>query len=238
MNRPDGAGDRGPVSAELSIIIPALNAERSLPRCLDALIEGVLGGLVKELIVTDGGSTDDTLVIAEATGAEIVSGPASRGGQLRRGVAAARGRWILILHADTVLEAGWSEVVKAHIRDGSGPAHFRLGFDQRGPMPAWVAGWANFRSWAFSMPYGDQGLLVSRADYDRTGGYPDQPLMEDVALVRRLNRPLSALPLRAVTSARRYRAAGWLRRGARNLWTLGRYFAGADPEVLAAGYRR
>jgi len=105
-------------------------------------------------------------------------------------------------------------------------------------MPAWFAGWANLRSSLFGLPYGDQGLLMRRVAYDRAGGYPDQPLMEDVALVRTLHRPLAGLPVRALTSAERYRRAGWIRRGARNLWTLARYFSGADPAVLAAAYRR
>lgn len=200
-------------------------------------MEGLPAGLIRELIISDGGSEDTTTRIAEDAGAVIVTGPASRGGQLRRAAAVARGPWLLVLHADTVLEAGWSQPVAAHLAGGSGPAHFRLAFRARGPMPAWVAGWANLRSWLFGLPYGDQALLVSRIDYDAAGGYPDQPLMEDVALVRRLPA-MTALPVLAITDAERYARAGWLRRGARNLWTFARYAAGTDPEVLAESYRR
>jgi len=231
------------VPAPISVIIPTLNTGDELPGCLAALTEGLVAGLIRELIVSDGGSTDSTGEIAEAAGAELVQGPPSRGGQLRRGVAAARGEWLLILHADTRLAVGWPEAVAAHLdRPGAGPAHFRLAFRARGPMPRLVAGWANLRAALFALPYGDQGLLVRRADYDRAGGYPDQPLMEDVALVRALartcDRPLTALPVQARTSAERYTRAGWLRRGAHNLWTLLRYFMGADPARLADRYRR
>ncbi|MFA3916122.1 TIGR04283 family arsenosugar biosynthesis glycosyltransferase [Ruegeria hyattellae] len=222
--------------AKISIVIPTLDAADSLPACLEALFEGLTAGLIRELIVSDGGSQDATCAIADEAGAHVLTGPASRGGQLRRGCAGAKGEWLLVLHADTVLDRAWSQVVGDHIEVSGQGAYFRLGFRAGGFAPAWVAGWANLRSRLFGLPYGDQGLLVRRAVYERVGGYPDQPLMEDVALVRALPR-LSGLPVRATTSASRYRA-GWLRRGARNLWTLTRYFAGADPQKLAARYRR
>ncbi len=230
--------------ARISIIIPTLNGATTLPRCLGALIEGLASGLIRELIVSDGGSKDATLAIADAAGAVVVHGVASRGGQLGRGCAAARGQWLLILHADTVLAPGWAQVVEDHINStgadagaDTGGAWFRLAFDAPGVMARLVAGWANLRASLFGLPYGDQGLLVSQQAYQRAGGYPDQPLMEDVALVRALGR-LTALPAEARTSAARYQRDGWLRRGARNMWTLARYLGGADPEVLAAQYRR
>ena len=225
------------MSAPISILIPTLNAERTLAACLTSLMEGLGEGLIRELIVTDGGSTDATLAIAEEAGAVVVTGPASRGGQLRRGAEVARGRWLLVLHADTELEPGWAPIVAEYLEQDKGPAHFRLKFRARGLMPAWVAGWANLRSSLFGLPYGDQGLLVPVREYTRAGGFPDQPLMEDVALVRALGSPLTCLPVVAVTGAERYERGGWLRRGTRNIWTLGRYLAGTDPEILARSYR-
>jgi len=227
------------VPAPISVIIPTLDAEGELPGCLATLGEGLVAGLIRELVVSDGGSSDATRDIAEAAGAVVVTGPPSRGGQLRRGVAAARGGWLLVLHADTQLAPGWTRAVADHLeRPGARPAYFRLTFRARGAMPALVAGWANLRARLFALPYGDQGLLLRRTAYDRAGGYPDQKLMEDVALVRALGRPLVALPAEARTSAARYQRTGWLRRGARNLWTLLRYVMGADPADLAARYRR
>ncbi|MES0823848.1 TIGR04283 family arsenosugar biosynthesis glycosyltransferase [Ruegeria sp. SCP11] len=222
--------------APISIVIPTLNAGEALSESLPSLMEGLHTGLIRELIVTDGGSTDPTVEIADEAGAKIVTGTPSRGGQLRRGCAVAKGEWLLILHADTVLQEGWSKEVGEHLSSGK-PAAFCLAFRAKGFWPSWVAGWANLRSRFFGLPYGDQGLLVPRRVYDKAGGYPDQPLMEDVALVRRLPR-LTLLNTRAVTSADRYAQVGWLRRGARNLWTLTRYFLGADPERLAQAYRR
>ena len=224
--------------AEISLVIPTLNAGDELLECLEALMEGLATGLIRELIITDGGSQDATDKIADAAGAQFIQGPASRGGQLQRGCKLAKGNWLLVLHADTQLEAGWSKVVSQHLRDGRGrPAYFRLRFRARGIMPRLVASWANLRSRMFGLPYGDQALLIQRSDYNAAGGYRDQVLMEDVALVRRLNRVVE-LPVHAMTSAIRYQKQGWLRRGGRNLWLLLRYTLGAQPETLAKSYNK
>ncbi|WP_422001892.1 TIGR04283 family arsenosugar biosynthesis glycosyltransferase [Roseovarius mucosus] len=223
--------------AALSVVIPTLNAASVLPACLAALMEGLEAGLIRELVISDGGSDDATLQIAEATGAVVVKGAASRGGQLRRGAHVAGGGWLLFLHADTVLPAGWANAVSAQFEQG-GPAAFRLSFDATGPMPQLVAGWANLRSRMLGLPYGDQALLIPRATYDVAGGYADIPLMEDVAMARALKGRISVMPLAVTTSSARYRREGWVRRGARNLWTLIRYLCGTDPVQLAKAYRR
>ncbi|WP_299553246.1 TIGR04283 family arsenosugar biosynthesis glycosyltransferase [uncultured Tateyamaria sp.] len=219
--------------APISVIVPTLNAEAALGSTLAALMEGVEAGLIAELIVSDGGSTDETLRLAEAWGANVIGGAPSRGGQLRRGCKAARAEWFLVLHADTVLSAGWSEAVAAHMGQ-SDAAYFKLRFDRGGRL---VAAWANCRARLFGLPYGDQGLLIRRDLYSRVGGYQDIPLMEDVALVRAVRGQLALLDAIAVTSAEKYRRQGWMRRGWRNLWTLIRYLVGVDPKVLAADYR-
>lgn len=222
------------MAAPISVIIPTLNAQADISACLTALMEGLDTGLIAELVVSDGGSTDSTAHLVEAWGAEIVTGPPSRGGQLVRGCAAAKGVWFLVLHADTVLEPGWSSVVAAHLgQDKAG--YFKLRFDRGGRF---VAVWANLRARLFGLPYGDQGLLIRRDLYNAVGGYPDQPLMEDVALAGTLRGRLVVLDAVAVTSSAKYRQQGWVRRGARNLWTLMRYFAGTSPEVLAKAYHR
>lgn len=220
--------------APISVIIPTLNAAEHLLGNTSALFEGIETGLIRELIVSDGGSSDDTLRIADAIGAEVVTGAPSRGGQLRRGCAASKGDHLLVLHGDTCLAPGWVGPAAAHLRTGQA-GYFQLRFDQGGRV---VAGWANLRSRIFGLPYGDQGMLLPRRLYDSVGGFPDQPLMEDVALARALRGQLVAIDHIAVTSSEKYRRQGWVRRGARNLWTLGRYATGADPATLAASYRQ
>lgn len=221
--------------AKLSIVIPTLNAEDGLARSLPALAEGLTAGLIRDLVISDGGSQDATLRIAEAAGANLVTGPASRGGQLRRGAEAAAGTWLFFLHADTVLPPGWADDVHAHLSQDR-PAWCQLRFDHGGLPARIVAGWANVRARAFSLPYGDQGLLISRVDYDDVGGFQDQPLMEDVAIARALGRRLMPLPVTVTTSSEKYIRDGWFRRGGRNFGLLARYLAGADPNRLAGRY--
>jgi rSAM/selenodomain-associated transferase 2 len=226
--------------APVSVVIPTLNAADRIGPCLGALGRAVGEGVIREVIIVDGGSSDAIAEVAEAVGARLIAAPRGRGAQLAAGARAAKGEWLLFLHADTVLPAGWSAAVLAHIASRPGKAgYFGLGFDAPGLAPRLVAAWANLRSRLLGLPYGDQGLLISRRQYDATGGYAEIPLMEDVALVRRIGRcRLAALGLAVETSAARYAADGWLRRGWRNLTTLALYFLGADPERLARRYHR
>lgn len=196
---------------------------------------GVAAGLIRELIVCDGGSTDATVALAKAWGAEVVTSAPSRGGQLRFGCSQAKGDWLLVLHADTVLQPDWIAPVVTHLNtDQAG--WFRLAFTSGGVPGCLVAGWANLRS-RFGLPYGDQGLLVPVPLYASVGGYTDQPLMEDVAMARALRGQLRPVDAVARTSAAKYHTQGWLTRGLRNLWTLLRYLVGVSPETLARSYR-
>lgn len=225
------------MSAPLSIIIPTLNAAPMLAGTTEALMEGVAMGLVRELVISDGGSGDQTAKAAKDLGAVWVSGPASRGGQLARGARAASAPWLLFLHDDTWLAPGWADAVLTHMNESpTQAACFRLAFRSDARAARRVARWANWRTRALGLPYGDQGLLLSRALYDAVGGYPEQPLMEDVAIARALKGRVATLPIDARTSAARYEAEGWLRRGASNLLTLARYRMGADPARLAKHY--
>ncbi|WP_108482812.1 glycosyltransferase [Oceaniglobus ichthyenteri] len=226
------------MSAPLTIVIPTLNAAPALAECARALMPGVAAGLIRGLVVSDGGSTDDTVVVAERLGAVIVTGPPGRGGQIASGVAAAQTPWVLILHADSWPGAGWVEAAEAHMAAHPQAAGwFHLSFRAQGVAPRLVAGWANLRS-RLGLPYGDQGLLVARATLHEVGGVPPQPLMEDVALARALRGRLRGLNAPIHTSAERYETGGWVRRGARNLLTLCRYLAGVSPERLAQDYRK
>lgn len=225
--------------ASISIVIPTLNAGHHLAGSTTALLEGVTDGLVSELVISDGGSTDDTQDAARALGAVWVDGPSGRGGQLARGVAAAKSDWVLLLHADTWLSAGWPAAAARHMRAHPNAAGwFRLKFRADGVMPRVVAFVANRRSAVLGLPYGDQGLLISRSVLESVGGVPDFPLMEDVALARRLKGKLQRIEADALTSAERYERDGWFRRPTQNIGTLLRYFIGVDPTRLRQRYER
>ena len=225
--------------APLSVIIPTLNAADQLPATAEALLEGVSSGLVSELVISDGGSSDATKLVADELGALWVEGAAGRGGQIKRGIDASEGKWLLLLHADTQLSPGWAEVAHGHMTSASTKAGwFKLRFRARGFMPQMVAAGANLRSRVFDLPYGDQGLLIARDTLNSVGGMPILPLMEDVALAKALKGRLVQLDAEALTSAERYQRDGWGTRIFSNLGTLARYKLGADPNDLKRRYER
>ncbi|MCA8888253.1 MAG: TIGR04283 family arsenosugar biosynthesis glycosyltransferase [Parvularculaceae bacterium] len=228
---------------QISVVIPTLNAGRGLAGALAALVPAALDGLVCEAVVSDGGSDDETLAIADDAGARIVSGENGRGAQLARGAAAARGGWLLFLHADTVLEPGWAGQASAFMNaDADRAAVFSLAFADEGFGARAVAAGAMLRTRLLRSPYGDQGLLISRRHYDAIGGYCDMPLFEDVDIIDRIVRrggrsAIAVLPAKAVTSPARYRRDGYAARVARNFWCLAQYRLGVAPEKIVAAYK-
>ncbi|MDB5374965.1 MAG: glycosyl transferase, group 2 family protein [Belnapia sp.] len=211
-------------------MIPALNAVRSLGP--------VLAGCAPfPVVVADGGSTDGTQALAVTAGARLVLSPRGRGAQLAAGAAAAGTGWLLFLHADTRLAAGWPQVVQAAMADPGRAGYFAFALDDPSPEARRLERRVAWRCRVLGLPYGDQGLLIARALYDRVGGYRPLALMEDVDLVRRLGRRrLAALPLPATTSAARWRQDGWRRRSARNLFCLFLWFLGVPPRFIRRIY--
>lgn len=224
----------------ISVIIPTLNAAGHLPRTLGSLAPGVVEGLVKQVIVSDGGSGDDTVAIADAAGCRIVRAERGRAKQLRAGADAAKGKWLLFLHADTTLAPGWIEETARFInipQSRKKAAVYRLAFDDASRQARRVVFWARLRARVMKLPYGDQGLLISRFFYDGVGGYPDIPLMEDVEIMRRIGpHSIVLLNTEAITSAEKYRRDGYNKRAWRNLGLMARYLMGADPVELAKAY--
>lgn len=225
----------------ISVVIPTLNAEASLPRCFDCLIPATVRGLVREVIVVDGGSSDKTALLADGVGARLVRAPKGRGTQLAAGAAIAKSDWLLFLHADTALEPGWEAEVEAYLERASAErpraAAFRFALDDFGFAARFLERMVGLRCLVFGLPYGDQGLLISRRLYRQIGGYRPLPLMEDVDLVRRIGRRrLVMLRSRAVTGAERFRGEGYLKRSLRNLSVLLLYTLKVPARVLVKLY--
>ena len=221
-------------------MIPALNAGDTIGATLESVAPGRDAGLVSELIVCDAGSTDETLAVAERYGAVVEVSKPGRGVQLAMGAAAAESAWLLFLHADTRLSEGWElEASEFILRKDSEEraAVFTFALDDPSPTARRLERYVKWRCRTMGLPYGDQGLLLSRKLYDAIGRFRFLPLMEDVDIVRRLTtRRLVFLAATATTSAARYRREGFFARGARNLFCLALYFAGVPPRIIARLY--
>jgi glycosyltransferase involved in cell wall biosynthesis len=186
----------------ISVIVPTLNSQALLPRCFDSLIAATVHGVVREVIVADGGSGDDTLMIADAAGARIKEAGRSRASRLIAGAEAARSDWLLFLHPESALEPGWdmeaenflARTTLAHPR----AAAFRYGLDDFDGGSRRGEAWAALRCALFKLPRGEQGLLIPKRLYKQLGGYRDVK-REDCDLVRRIgSRRIVMLRPRAV----------------------------------------
>ncbi len=196
--------------------------------------------IVKETVVVDGGSSDDTLAVAQAAGARVMTAKRGRGAQLAAGAAASSGQWLLFLHADCRLEPGWEPRVRAFLAlpgAAERAGYFDLALDDGAPAARRLERIVAWRCRWLALPYGDQGLLIARNLYDRAGGFAPVPLMEDVDLARRLGRArLARIGGRCIASARRYRRDGYWRRSARNLCCLALYLCGLPPDRILRLY--
>ena len=222
----------------ISVIIPTLNAAETLNATLSVLAPAKSGGLILDVIVVDGGSTDATLAIAGKGNCIRIASSSGRGQQMARGAKAAKGRWLLFLHADTILEDGWINEVCEHMEvQPEKAAVFRFAM-QSDRVQARIIEWiVNWRCRLLALPYGDQGLLIEKEYYDRLGGFASLPLMEDVEIIRRIGRRrLHFLETRAISSAARYDKGGYFIRPIRNLFCLGLYFIGVPVATIKRIY--
>jgi rSAM/selenodomain-associated transferase 2 len=221
---------------KLSIVLPVLDEAGRLETVLTELIRGCPGA---DVVVADGGSRDGSVEIAaRVPGVRVVSSARGRARQMNRGAAATTGDVLLFLHADTRLPRGAAGAVEEALRDpGVAYGRFDIAFDNPRPVFRMIAGLMDLRSRLTGICTGDQGIFVRRADFERLGGYPEIPLMEDIALTRRLKRVgrLAPLALRVTTSARR-----WERNGVATIvlmWTLRLlYCCGVGPDRLHRWY--
>lgn len=221
----------------LSIIIPVLNEEETIRACLTRLQP--LRNRHVEIIVVDGGSVDQTVVLAGALADWVIEAQPGRARQMNAGAQKARGEQLLFLHADTVLpEEAMVEIARALYEDNHRWGRFDVQFD----TPVWilpiVGFMMNWRSRRTGIATGDQAIFVQRAAFEQIGGFPDIALMEDIALSKSLKRlgPPACLRSRVTTSGRRWETNGAFKTIAL-MWRLRlAYFLGAEPADLAKRY--
>jgi rSAM/selenodomain-associated transferase 2 len=225
-----------PKNSTISVIIPTLNEADYLAKTLAPLqAESNL-----ELIVADGGSLDSTTDIAQSLGAMLIRSKPGRGRQLNGGAAAASGEILLFLHADTILPADFgTEVRRCLVSPEVVAGAFQLGIAEANWSLRLIESLANWRARQLRMPYGDQALFLRRSTFSRLGGFPEQEIMEDFELVRRLRKlgRIDMLELTASTSDRRWRALGIARTTLINQAVIIGYLLGCSPYSLASWYR-
>lgn len=219
----------------LSVIIPAFNEAARIGRTLERVRTALPRA---SLIVVDGGSTDETAAIASTFGAMVVHAPRSRGIQCHAGAIKSTAKWLLFLHADTLVPLEAESVFQDFAANPNAQmGTFRVQFADGGKFLDALA-WAASRGDSVFTRFGDQGVLVRHSFYDALGGFPPWPLFEDVALFQRA-RKLSRvhwLPAHVITSARRFNERGLFRQRLLNAELMLRFLAGASPFELAARY--
>lgn len=252
--------------ARLIVVIPTLNAAATLPACLRALSAGTPSAIdLHEIIIADGGSTDDVAACAERHRAHLIRTRPGRGIQMAAGaqIGVQKGTqirekarassppgahdYLLFLHADTALSENWGVAAAAFIAartergDGAAPEAgvFRLRFHGGGWRGAIIARSAMFRTRFWSLPYGDQGLLIRADDYTALGGFAPLPLFEDVDFIDRLKQAggrITVLDADAMTSPARYEPKGYAARVLRNARCFRAYRRGVPMAELMRMY--
>ncbi len=225
------------MAASISVIIPVLNEQDNIVHCLQQVRKG--GGPV-EIIVVDGGSTDQTLSLVSPLADIVVCGEKGRGTQMNQGANLSLGDVLLFLHADTMLPQGYDTEICSALGQGFAAGAFRLAIDSPSLGLRLVSFMANIRSALLSLPYGDQALFVRRDLFQAMNGFLPLPLMEDLEFVRRL-RTRTQLYLSSHfvrTSARRWERNGILRTTLTNQLYRIAYDLGCPPQTLVQHYYR
>ncbi len=223
-------------TSNISIIVPTLNEADNLP-----LLEPA-AAVVKELIVVDGGSTDNTVQIAQDHGFRVMEevGAGGRGAQLNTGAKNASASLILFLHADTQLPLGFQDAVIRCLSDpDTALGAFSLKVDGGNTAIKFIAKCANIRSRFLQIPYGDQSFFLRKETFTDLGGFPELPIMEDFIFVREARKKgrIRTLTQTVTTSARRWQRLGPVRTTLINQLVVLGYYLGVKPKKLATFYR-
>jgi rSAM/selenodomain-associated transferase 2 len=218
---------------KLAIIVPMLNEAAGIGTTLATLRE-----LGAEIVAVDGGSSDKTIEIASAHADQILHSARGRARQMNAGAAATQADILLFLHADTALPPAADQLIRDALKNGADWGRFDVRITGASRWFSIIAGMMNLRSRLSGIATGDQAIFVRRSAFEKIGGFPDLPLMEDIVLSQRLKqlgRP-ACLRQKVTTAGRRWERHGILRTILTMWWLRLRFFFGADPKQLAIEY--
>ena len=218
----------------ISVIIPVLNEAKILDQSLSRLAPQLKG---HELIIVDGGSSDKTVLIAKKYG-QVISSERGRAGQSNAGAAAASGDILLFLHADVWLDSGAIEGAETAIAAGYIGGAFKQRIEGEHPLYRLIERAADFRAKRLRIFYGDGGIFIRRSHFDRIGGFPNIPIMEEVEFSRKLRRHGEATLVEPMIhiSARRWQKNGIIRTTLTNWLITLLYLLRVPPNHLAKLY--
>ena len=221
---------------KISIIIPTLNESKNIK----ATLASTQASRNVEVIVVDGGSQDNTVDIAKSFGVTVISGYQNRASQMNAGAMNATGDILLFLHADTLLPANFDTMIRTALQQPivvAGAFSLRINAAKAGlRLVEWGVKW---RSKCLQMPYGDQGIFLSKEKFNNIGGFPELPIMEDFELIRHLKHlgKITFIPTPVVTSPRRWLKKGILQTTFINQIVIIAYFIGISPKRIRGWYR-
>ncbi|MGK2858177.1 MAG: TIGR04283 family arsenosugar biosynthesis glycosyltransferase [Thermoanaerobaculia bacterium] len=222
------------MNARIAVVIPTLNEEASLEHAIASARETD----PEEIVVSDGGSSDRTLAIAESCGVRVVASERMRAKQMNGAARSTDAEVLLFLHADTVLPDAAGARIRQAVERGFAFGGFRIQFSEPEPRLRVAAAMINLRTAITRCPWGDQAQFVTRERFDLAGGYPEMPIMEDYEFARRMKvmGGVTVLPEKVSTSGRRFLQRGVLATAATNWRIILSYHLGKSPEELRRLY--